>query len=80
MTSFIPAQELLALAGDHLWQSTLFAAASGALAMLLKRHSAALPVSRGQSALCGGGTVRGGRGTRTDRIRRLPSTRRAKPG
>ena len=42
MTSFISAQELLALAGDHLWQSTLFAAVAVAAAMLLKRHSAAL--------------------------------------
>ena len=42
MTSSLSAPELLALAGDHLWQSTLFAAAAVAIAMLLKRHSAAL--------------------------------------
>jgi uncharacterized protein (TIGR03435 family) len=32
----------LAAVGDHLWQSTLFAAAAVVVAMLLKRHSAAL--------------------------------------
>ncbi len=42
MTSFISTRELLAITGDHLWQSTLFAAAVVAVAMLLKRHSAAL--------------------------------------
>ena len=42
MTSFVSTQELLAMMGDHLWQSTLFAAAVVAVAMLLKRHSAAL--------------------------------------
>ena len=42
MTSFISTREILALAGDHLWQSTLFAAAAVAVAMLLKRHSAAV--------------------------------------
>ena len=42
MTSFISTQELLALAGDHLWQSTLFAAAALVCAALLKRHSAAV--------------------------------------
>lgn len=34
--------EALAQVGDHLWQSTLFAAAAVVVAMLLKRHSAAL--------------------------------------
>ena len=42
MTEWISTRELLALAGDHLWQSTLFAAAAVVVAMLLKRHSAAL--------------------------------------
>jgi uncharacterized protein (TIGR03435 family) len=42
MTSFISPRELLAMIGDHLWQSTLFAAAVAAVAMLLNRHSAAL--------------------------------------
>jgi len=35
------ADDFLALAGDHLWQSTLFAAVAGLVALLLKRHSAA---------------------------------------
>ena len=35
-------QELLALAADHLWQSTLFAAAAAIVALLLKRHSASV--------------------------------------
>jgi uncharacterized protein (TIGR03435 family) len=42
MSEFISTRELLALVADHLWQSTLFAAAAVAIAMLLKRHSAAL--------------------------------------
>jgi uncharacterized protein (TIGR03435 family) len=33
---------LLVLAGDHLWQSTLFAAAAAAVAFMLKRHSSSL--------------------------------------
>jgi uncharacterized protein (TIGR03435 family) len=42
MTTLLSTRELLALAGDHLWQSTLFAAAAFIAAALLKRHSAAL--------------------------------------
>jgi hypothetical protein len=33
-------EDFLALAGDHLWQSTLFAAVAGLVALLLKRHTA----------------------------------------
>jgi len=36
------AEELLALTGDHLWQSTLFAAVAALVTVILKRHSAAL--------------------------------------
>ena len=35
-------QELLALAGDHLWQSTLFAAVAALVAVALRRQSAAV--------------------------------------
>lgn len=42
MTALIPIREFLALAGDHLWQSTVFAAAAAAVAMTLRRHSPAL--------------------------------------
>jgi uncharacterized protein (TIGR03435 family) len=42
MSSLISSGDLLALLGDHLWQSTLFAAAAVIVAMLLKRHSAAV--------------------------------------
>ena len=42
MTSLFSIQEFLALAGDHLWQSTLFAAIAVVAAQLLKRHSASL--------------------------------------
>ena len=34
--------DFLALAGDHLWQSTLFAAVAALVALLLKRHRASL--------------------------------------
>ena len=42
MTSLLSTREFLALAGDHLWQSTLFAAVAVVAAQLLKRHSASL--------------------------------------
>jgi uncharacterized protein (TIGR03435 family) len=42
MTSFLSTQELLALAGDHLWQSTLFAAVAALVAFTLRRHSPSL--------------------------------------
>src|SRR5688500_10565366 len=42
MTAIMSMREFLALAGDHLWQSTLFAGAIVAVAMLLKRHIAVL--------------------------------------
>ena len=42
MTSPISIQEFLVLAGDHLWQSTLFAAAAAIVALALKRHGASL--------------------------------------
>ena len=42
MSFLLPTRELLALAGDHLWQSTLFAAVAALAALLLKRHSAPL--------------------------------------
>jgi len=35
-------QQLLALAADHLWQSTLFGAVAAIVAVLLKRHSASI--------------------------------------
>src|SRR5688500_18907195 len=35
-------KELLPLAADHLWQSTLFGAAAAIVALLLKRHSASV--------------------------------------
>ena len=40
MNAMISARDLLALAGDHLWQSTLFAAAATLLVVALRRHSA----------------------------------------
>jgi uncharacterized protein (TIGR03435 family) len=42
MISLISARELLALTGDHVWQSTLFAAVAALVAVILKRHSATL--------------------------------------
>ena len=42
MIELISLRELLSLAGDHLWQSTLITAAAVVVAMLLKRHSAAV--------------------------------------
>ena len=38
----VPARELLTLAADHVWQSTLFAAAAAVVAALFRRHSASL--------------------------------------
>ena len=35
-------REFLALAGDHLWQSTLFAAAAALVAVALRRHRASV--------------------------------------
>ena len=43
MSTPIPStQELIALAGDHLWQSTLFAAVAALVAVALRRSSAAV--------------------------------------
>jgi bla regulator protein blaR1 len=43
MSAFtLPAQHLITLAGDHLWQSTVVAAAAALLATLLKRQSASI--------------------------------------
>ena len=38
----VTARELLALAGDHLWQSTIFAAVVALVAFALKRQSPSL--------------------------------------
>ena len=42
MSAWAEVGDILALAGDHLWQSTLFAAVAALVALLLKRHSASL--------------------------------------
>ena len=42
MIPVVSTADLLALAGDHLWQSTLFAVAALVVAALLKHHSASL--------------------------------------
>jgi bla regulator protein blaR1 len=42
MTSLFSIREFLALAGDHLWQSTLFAAVAALVAFILRRHSPSL--------------------------------------